>query len=267
MANKKIAISVGHSILKNGMCTSAGGCVNEYQYNKKLAPLVQKYLEVAGWEADVIRCPEKKFASKAEEKTYKLPLINKGGYDLAAELHLNASDGAGYGAEVYYKTSSGKTHAVRVQKKLATVFRDRGTKQTNDLYFINGTKPPAILVESFFCDNKADYTKGKDIDKVARLIAEGITGGKITEEKKAAAEKPLYTAIKKSSGKEAIKWLQRKLNQLCEAAKKVPLKVDGIWGPKTLAMLRAYWKQLGWFTGGSYAGKKTCTALNKNRKK
>lgn len=263
---KRIAISVGHSILKNGNCTSAGGCVNEYAYNKKLAPLLKKYLEIAGWKADVIRCPEKKFSAASEEKSYKLPLINKKDYDLAVELHLNASNGKGYGAEVYYKTSSGKTYAKRVQKKLATLFKNRGAKQINNLYFLNGTKPPAILVESFFCDNKDDYKKGKDMEKVAKLIAEGINGGKITE-KKEAAEKPPYTAIKKSSGKEAIKWLQRKLNQLCDAAKKAPLVVDGIFGAKTLAMLKAYWKQLGWFTGGSYAGKKTCTALFKNRKK
>lgn len=263
---KRIAISVGHSILKNGNCTSAGGCVNEYQYNKKLAPLLKKYLELAGWTADVIRCPEKKFASKSEEKGYKIPKINDGNYDLAVELHLNASDGKGYGAEVYYTSSTGKKYAVAVQKNLATLFRDRGAKKDNDLYFLNSTKPPAILVESFFCDNTGDYKKGKDIDKVARLIAEGINGGKITEEKK-ATEKPPYTDIKKTSGKKAIEWLQRKLNQLCKAAKKAPLKVDGLWGPKTLAMLRAYWKQLGWFTGGSYAGRKTCTALFKNRKK
>lgn len=264
MGKKKVAISVGHSILKNGNCTSASGCVNEYEYNKKLAPLVKKYLEYAGWEADVIRCPEKKLSSKAEEKSYKLPRINKGGYDLAMELHLNASDGAGYGAEVYYKTSSGKKYAKGVQKRLATLFRNRGIKQVDNLYFLNGTKPPAILVESFFCDNKDDYKKGKDLDKVARLIAEGITGGKITEKKK-AAEKPPYTVVKKTSSKSAVKWLQGKLNT-CYTGKLADLVVDGIWDSKTQAMLEAYWKQLGW-KKGSYAGKKTCTALYKNRKK
>lgn len=126
---KKAVISVGHSILKNGMCTSASGVVNEYQYNKALAPLLKVYLEKNGWKADVVVCPEKKFASKEEEKSYKLPLINQGVYDLALELHLNASDGTGHGAEVYYKTETGKAYAQRVQKKLAGVFRDRGAKK------------------------------------------------------------------------------------------------------------------------------------------
>lgn len=173
---KKAVISVGHSILKNGMCTSASGIINEYQYNKKLAPLLKDLLEKNGWAADIIICPEKKFESKAEEKSYKLPFINKGGYDLALELHLNASDGSGHGAEVYYKTETGKAYAQRVQKKLAAVFRDRGAKKDDHLYFLNGTKPPAILVESFFCDNKPDCECGKDIKKVAKLIADGIAG-------------------------------------------------------------------------------------------
>lgn len=261
---RRVAISVGHSILKNGMCTSAGGCVNEYQYNKKLAPLLKKYLERSGWVADVIRCPEKKFSAASEEKSYKLPLINSKNYDLAVELHLNASNGKGYGAEVYYKTSSGEKYAKRIQKKLSTLFRDRGAKQIDNLYFLNGTKPPAILVESFFCDNKSDYKKGKNIEKVAKLIAEGITGGQITEKKK-TAPKPPYTAIKKTSSKAAVKWLQKKLNA-CYTGKLLNLSVDGLWGPKTQETLESYWKQLGW-RKGSYAGKKTCTALFKNRKK
>lgn len=259
---KKIIISVGHSILKNGMCTSADGEVNEYRYNKKLAPEIKKYLEKAGWNVTVIVCPEKRFQTKAEEKTYKLPLINKGSYDLAIELHLNASDGKGHGAEVYYTSSNGQKYAAAVQKKLSTLFRDRGIKKGSGLYFLNGTKPPAILIESFFCDNEDDYEKGKDVRKVAKLIAEGITGKSGSSK---GEEEPPYTSVKKTSSKEAIKWLQQKLN-LCYTGKIVKLKDDGIWGTKTQQMLEAYWKQLGWKIG-TYAGEKTCKALHKNRKK
>lgn len=76
-----------------------------------------------------------------------------------------------------------------------------------------------------------------------------------------------YTTVKKTSSKSAIKWLQKKLNANCTYANNHPLSVDGIWGPKTYEALQKYWKQLGWKTTGSYAGKKTCTALKKNRKK
>lgn len=258
---KKVVISVGHSILKNGMCTSAEGEVNEYRYNKKLAPELKKYLEKAGWNVTVIVCPEKRFQTKAEEKSYKLPLINKGNYDLAIELHLNASDGKGHGTEVYYTSSAGKKYAQAVQKKLSTLFKDRGIKKGEKLYFLNGTKPPAILIESFFCDNEEDYKKGKDVKKVAKLIAEGITGKSSSKDEK----KPPYMTVKKSSSEEAIMWIQQGLNK-CYTGKLAKLKVDGKWGTKTQQMLEAYHKQLGWKIG-TYAGEKTCKALHKNRKK
>lgn len=72
-----------------------------------------------------------------------------------------------------------------------------------------------------------------------------------------------YTTVKKTSSKNAIRWMQGKLNDLTSGA---GIAVDGIWGPATQKKLERYWKQLGW-KKGSYAGKKTCTALYKNRKK
>ena len=53
----RIALTVGHSLLKNGSYTSASGedCggVNEYKYNKKLMKKVKKYLESDGHSVDV----------------------------------------------------------------------------------------------------------------------------------------------------------------------------------------------------------------------
>ena len=75
------------------------------------------------------------------------------------------------------KSNKGKKYAETVQKQLATVFQDRGIKQRTDLYILNGTKPPAILLETFFCTNKSDYKKAKGLfnrRKLAKLIANGI---------------------------------------------------------------------------------------------
>ena len=74
--NMKIAITVGHSILKNGTCTSAKGEVLEYAYCKELAPIVQKYLKFKGHQVDVIICPEREFTKASQEKTYKLGKVN-----------------------------------------------------------------------------------------------------------------------------------------------------------------------------------------------
>lgn len=173
--NKKIALSIGHSILKNGECTSASGVVNEYKYNKKLAPYIKKYLEKIGCTVDIINVPEKKYTSKSSEKTYKLGKINGHKYDMAIELHLNCANGKAHGCEVYYVSSKGKEIAQRIDKKLGTVFTDRGVK-TAQLYFLTKTDCPSALVESFFCDSKSDYKIGKNYDKIGKLIAEGIAG-------------------------------------------------------------------------------------------
>lgn len=177
----KIALTVGHSLLKNGSYTSAdgkkyGGC-NEYKYCKKLSKQVASALKKNGHTVTRIVCPEKKFISSTQERTYKLNLINSNDYDLVIELHLNAGTPSAKGTEVLYKSNKGKKYAEAIQKQLATVFQDRGIKQRTDLYILNGTKPPAILLETFFCTNKSDYKKAKGLfnrRKLAKLIANGI---------------------------------------------------------------------------------------------
>lgn len=177
-----IFLSLGHSILKNGNITSASGVVNEYQYNKELITHVYDYLVRAGHKVTLCMCPERQFTSSSQERTYKIPMENIGNYDLAVELHLNAFNKLAKGCEVYhYDNGAGKACAERVVAKLATVFSNRGAKKRTDLYFLNSTKAPAILIESFFCDNAEDCAKGNDKKKVAKLIAEGIHGGAIAE--------------------------------------------------------------------------------------
>nr|WP_312985515.1 N-acetylmuramoyl-L-alanine amidase [Clostridioides sp.] len=172
----KICIIVGHSILKSGLCTSASGVVNEYQYCKSLAPTLESLLKKEGHTVDLIICPERQFTKATEEKNYKLSRINGKRYDLCLELHLNSYNKSAKGAEVLYCSNSGKVYADRVMKKLATIFTNRGVKLRKDLYILNGTDCPTILLETFFCDNAADYNiaKNKGYDGVAKLIAEGV---------------------------------------------------------------------------------------------
>lgn len=177
----KIALTVGHSLLKNGNYTSAdgrryGGC-NEYKWCKAFSKQAASALKKNGHTVKRIVCPEKKFTSSKEERLYKLNIINSGSYDLVIELHLNAASPNAEGTEVLYKSDTGKKYAAQVQKQLSAVFKDRGIKQRTDLYILNGTKPPAVLIETFFCTNKSDYKKAKGLinrKKLAGLVAKGI---------------------------------------------------------------------------------------------
>ena len=72
--------------------------------------------------------------------------------------------------------------AARICEKLGTIWDNRGPQIKTGLYWTRKTKAKAVLIESFFCDSKADYEKAKELgfDAHAKLIAEGIIGKNIT---------------------------------------------------------------------------------------
>lgn len=176
----KILLTVGHSILKNGAITSADGSKlgggNEYKYCKSLSTYLKKELEAKGHEVDRVVCPEKTFVKIIDERTYKLAIEHATGYDLVIELHLNAAaTKTAEGCEVLYKSTKGKKYADAIQKQLSKVFKNRGTVKRDNLYMLNQTKAPAIIIESFFCTNPKEWkyaTKNKA--KIAKLIAAGV---------------------------------------------------------------------------------------------
>lgn len=191
----KIFLSVGHSILKNGNCTSSDGYVNEYRYNKALAPYVKSALERKGHSVDVIIVPERKGKSQSYEPSYKLPIANSGKYDLVCELHLNASNGKGHGMECFYygNDKRGKKIADRMCTQFSSLgFRNRGAKSSTGLYILRETKPLAVLVESFFCDNKNDCDLADKLGygKIAEAIAVGLVGGSMSNTSPTSQSKP-----------------------------------------------------------------------------
>ena len=192
----RIALTVGHSLLKNGSYTSASGedCggVNEYKYNKKLMKKVKEYLESDGHSVDLYICPEKVFTAASQEKSWKLTRLNAKNYDLVVEGHLNCYNGKAHGTEVLYVSENGKKYAKRVQKKLVSArFTNRNVQNRTNLYMLNSTKATTIMTESFFCDSKSDYKIGKDVNKIAKLIAEGICNKKLGTATKVTKSDPL----------------------------------------------------------------------------
>lgn len=181
-----IFVCVGHANYGNGMISSADGTskggVNEYKYNKDLAPYVAKWLQAAGHNATLCIAPEGELHSLNDEINYFIGEENKGSYDLAVQLHLNACNGSAYGAEAYAYNESGKQVAEAICAKLGTVWYNRGAKISTELYWTRKTKAKSVLIESFFCDNASDYQKAKNLgmDAHGKLIAEGIIGQSIS---------------------------------------------------------------------------------------
>lgn len=182
----KYFICVGHANYGNGVISSADGTkqggVNEYKYNKELAPYVVKWLKKAGHQATLCIAPEGQLHSLNEEINYFIGEEHKQNYDLSVQLHLNASNGKGYGTEAYAYNDAGKKVADAICEKLGTVWKNRGAKINTGLYWTRKTKAKAVLIESFFCDNASDYQKAKKLgmDAHGKLIAEGIVGHDIS---------------------------------------------------------------------------------------
>lgn len=216
--SKKVALVVGHSILKGGRCTSASGVVNEYYYNKELVPLIAKYIKKVepGWKVVTIICPEKKFLTASGEKSHKLSLINGQGFDRVYEFHLNCYNGKAKGTEQLYTSQEGKKMAQATQNGLKTILADRGIKKRDNLYMLTKTDCPVNICETFFCDNEGDYAIGKDRDKIARIYAERITGKKIAGSVNAGGTNP-----KKAYGRIATKKDPLRMRKKASATAKV----------------------------------------------
>lgn len=104
--------------------------------------------------------------------------------DVDISIHFNSAqhqakmDKETTGTEVWVKSLSGVRGdlADRICMKIAKLgFRNRGTKMTNGLWFLNHTSKPAILIEVCFVSDPDDaYLYKNHKDDVAKAIVQAI---------------------------------------------------------------------------------------------
>ena len=173
----KILIMAGHS--QNGhLGSGAAKYINESNETRRLGQKVVACLKSLGVDADYIQHDKPKTKNYLKEQVDKANAM--GNYDCVVQIHFNAGssdpNSNTTGTETYYRTSGGKAYSDRVNAKLSTLFKNRGSKKdARGLYWLKNTRCPAILIEVCFVDDKDDadiYLN--NIDKVAQLIAEGI---------------------------------------------------------------------------------------------
>jgi N-acetylmuramoyl-L-alanine amidase len=96
-------------------------------------------------------------------------------HDLDISVHFNAFDHSAHGTEVLYVTQGALATQVSAAIAGAGDFTDRGAKYRSDLYVLNNTKEPAILIEVCFCDNTADSNKYRDFyADICEAIAQAV---------------------------------------------------------------------------------------------
>jgi len=98
--------------------------------------------------------------------------------DLDISVHFNAyvETSNPMGSEVLYVTQQGL--ADELSAAIASVgFIDRGPKERNDLFFLNNTEMPAVLIETCFVDSDADADIYREnFDAICISIAEALAG-------------------------------------------------------------------------------------------
>lgn len=174
----KICISIGHGKSARGGYDSGalGGNYQEFKIGREIGKYIGEIFKGYACTADVINYDATLYL------TDRIAHVNKHGYDLAIEIHLNAAGGTG--SEVYYKhkSATGKKLAAAISKSIANTFgiRDRGAKVkinpsngTDYFGFVRSCKCESLLIETVFIDTASDR---KHVETAAgqRQCAEAI---------------------------------------------------------------------------------------------
>jgi N-acetylmuramoyl-L-alanine amidase len=175
----KIIISSGHGKYVRG----ASGLIDEVDEARKVVPEVVNWLTINGHTA--IELHDDVSTTQQQNLNWIVNHHNAENRDLDVSVHFNAyvpTDG-GRGVEVLYLTQGDL--AGRIATAIASVsgLINRGAHYRSDLYFLNGTNEPAVLIEVCFVDAAADV---EAYQRHFQEICSAIAGALAPEQEEAA---------------------------------------------------------------------------------
>lgn len=181
----------GHSL----QCRGASGFLDEVNEDRKVKNKVIELLRAAGH--TVYDCTDDIGRTQGQNLNNIKNKCNVHNVDLDISIHLNSgrNDPSGDektgGVEVWNYNDKTAAISDRICDSISTALSitNRGSKYTHELYILNNTKAPALLVECCFVDDKDDYNHW-DADKCAEAIVAGITGGTVKHSSSTASVKP-----------------------------------------------------------------------------
>jgi N-acetylmuramoyl-L-alanine amidase len=173
-----IIISSGHGKYIRG----ASGYLDEVDEARRVVDKIAEYLRSVSIGVEVFH--DNTSTSQDQNLATIVNYHNAQTRDLDVSVHFNAYQTTNnpMGTEVLYVTQS--SLASEVSKAIADVtgLPNRGGKYRSDLYFLNNTEEPAILIETCFVDSSADATKYEEkFNEICEIIAEVISGREIGE--------------------------------------------------------------------------------------
>ena len=168
-----LAIDIGHNVPYD---TGAVGIRKEDDLNRLVGNSLISKLRGRG--IKVVNCTPNTAKSLNDSLYQRVITANNCGATLFVSIHHNACPG-GYGAEVLciknnYQGGLSTMVGEAILNELTSLgFKNRGVKDRRDLYVINNTSMPALLVECAFVDNTYDM-KNYNLEKTVVAIYKGI---------------------------------------------------------------------------------------------
>lgn len=165
----KIVISSGHGLYIRG----ASGFLDEVDEARRVVDRVAELWRSAGVGVDVFH--DNTSTSQNENLNAIVNYHNSRTRNLDCSVHFNAFETTTkpMGVEVLYVTQSSLASELSAAIADTASLPNRGGKLRNDLFFLNNTEMPAILIETCFVDSSVDADQYRDsFDDICRIIAE-----------------------------------------------------------------------------------------------
>lgn len=169
----KIVISSGHGKYVRG----ASGYLDEVDEARRVVNRVAELLGGAGIKVEVFH--DDVSDDQNENLNRIVDFHNGESRDLDVSVHFNAYETTDnpMGCECLYVTQKELAAKVAGQICDASGLKNRGPKKRTDLFFLNNTVEPAILIEVCFVDSRADAEIYEEhFDAICQAISEAISG-------------------------------------------------------------------------------------------
>lgn len=191
-----LAIDIGHNVPYD---RGAVGIRKEDDLNRLVGNALISKLKGRG--IKVVNCTPSTAKSLNDSLYQRVVTANNSGATLFVSIHHNACPG-GYGTEVlcikdnYQGGLSTKVGQAILNELASTGLRNRGIKDRRDLYVINNTSMPALIVECAFVDSSLDMANYNP-EKTAVAIYKGIcTALALTENQNPSTDDKEYYIVK-----------------------------------------------------------------------
>lgn len=169
----KIVISSGHGKIIRG----ASGYLDEVDEARRVVNKLATICNNLGVSVEVFH--DDVSTTQNENLNRIVDFHNSKTRDLDVSVHFNAYETtqSPMGTECLYVSKADLATKVAEGVSDAGYFKNRGPKKRTDLFFLNNTEEPAILIEVCFVDSRADADLYEEhFDEICAAIFEAITG-------------------------------------------------------------------------------------------